>query len=98
MAWTDLGLRLVDRLFGPTVVIETGRFSLIDTAGREQRQYRRSAPRPSLSRRSLDGEASGWGGGVMSGPRVVRHLDVAQLTVSAQPPLMWMNLTSFAER
>ncbi len=33
MAWTDLGMRLVDRLFGPTVTVETGRFLLIDPAG-----------------------------------------------------------------
>ncbi|PTQ12398.1 AraC family transcriptional regulator [Sphingomonas oleivorans] len=45
MAWTDLGMRLVDRLFGPTVMIETGRFLLIDPAGREQRHYSSFAPR-----------------------------------------------------
>lgn len=45
MAWTDLGLRLVDRLFGPSVMIETGRFLLIDPAGREQRHYSSFAPR-----------------------------------------------------
>ncbi|GAU83617.1 transcriptional regulator of AraC family [Bosea sp. BIWAKO-01] len=45
MAWTDLGLRLVDRLFGPTVMIETGRFLLIDPAGREQRHYSSFSPR-----------------------------------------------------
>lgn len=45
MAWTDLGLRLVDRLLGPTVMIETGRFLLIDPAGREQRHYSSFAPR-----------------------------------------------------
>lgn len=45
MAWTDLGLRLVDRLFGPTVMIETSRFLLIDASGREQRHYSSFAPR-----------------------------------------------------
>ena len=45
MAWTDLGLRLVDRLLGPTAMIETGRFLLIDPAGREQRHYSSFAPR-----------------------------------------------------
>jgi transcriptional regulator GlxA family with amidase domain len=45
MAWTDLGMRLADRLFGPTVMLETGRFMLIDPAGREQRHYSRFAPR-----------------------------------------------------
>ena len=45
MAWTDLGLRLVDRLLGLTAMIETGRFLLIDPAGREQRHYSSFAPR-----------------------------------------------------
>lgn len=45
MAWTDLGMRLVDRLLGPTVMIETAKFLLIDPAGREQRHYSSFAPR-----------------------------------------------------
>lgn len=45
MAWTDLGLKLVDRLFGPTVMVETGRFLLVDPAGREQRHYSSFSPR-----------------------------------------------------
>lgn len=45
MAWTDLGLRLVDRLLGPSVMIETGKFLLIDPSGREQRHYSSFAPR-----------------------------------------------------
>lgn len=45
MAWTDLGMRLVDRLFGPTIMIETGRFLLIDPPGREQRHYSSFSPR-----------------------------------------------------
>jgi transcriptional regulator GlxA family with amidase domain len=45
MAWTDLGMRLVDRLYGPTIMLETGRFLLIDPAGREQRHYSSFAPR-----------------------------------------------------
>jgi transcriptional regulator GlxA family with amidase domain len=39
MAWTDLGLRLVDRLLGPEVTVATARFMLFDPAGREQRHY-----------------------------------------------------------
>ena len=39
MAWTDLGLKLVDRLLGPTAMLETARFLLIDPPGREQRYY-----------------------------------------------------------
>ncbi|MCI4591060.1 GlxA family transcriptional regulator [Sphingobium sp. BYY-5] len=45
MAWTDLGLRLVDRLLGPTVMLDTGKFLLVDPAGREQKHYARFAPR-----------------------------------------------------
>ncbi|WP_375194738.1 GlxA family transcriptional regulator [Sphingobium sp.] len=45
MAWTDLGLRLVDRLLGPTVMLDTGKFLLVDPAGREQRHYARFVPR-----------------------------------------------------
>ncbi|MDE8653753.1 GlxA family transcriptional regulator [Novosphingobium album (ex Liu et al. 2023)] len=45
MAWTDLGIRLVDRLLGPTVMIETAKFLLVDPAGREQRHYSRFVPR-----------------------------------------------------
>ncbi|GFE75064.1 GlxA family transcriptional regulator [Novosphingobium sp. TCA1] len=45
MAWTDLGMRIVDRLLGPSVMIETGKFLLIDPSGREQRHYSSFAPR-----------------------------------------------------
>jgi transcriptional regulator GlxA family with amidase domain len=45
MAWTDLGMRLVDRLLGPTIMVETGQFLLIDPAGREQRHFSNFTPR-----------------------------------------------------
>lgn len=45
MAWTDLGLRLVDRLLGPSVMIETARMLLVDPSGREQRFYSVFSPR-----------------------------------------------------
>ena len=45
MAWTDLGLRLVDRFLGPTVMIETARILALDPPGREQRYYSAFAPR-----------------------------------------------------
>lgn len=47
MAWVDLGLRLVDRYLGPTVMTETARFMLVDPPGREQRFY--SVFSPSLT-------------------------------------------------
>lgn len=39
MAWTDLGLRLVDRFLGSTVMLATARMLLVDPPGREQRYY-----------------------------------------------------------
>lgn len=45
MAWTDLGLKLVDRLLGPTAMLETARFLLVDPPGREQRHYSVFSPR-----------------------------------------------------
>lgn len=45
MAWTDLGLKLVDRLLGSTVMIETARFLLVDPSGREQRFYSSFSPK-----------------------------------------------------
>lgn len=45
MAWTDLGLTLVDRFLGPTIMIETSRQLLIDPPGREQRTYSVFSPR-----------------------------------------------------
>ena len=45
MAWTDVGLRLIDRFLGPSVMLATARYFLIDTAGREQRFYSSFSPR-----------------------------------------------------
>lgn len=44
MAWTDLGLRLVSRYLGPTVMAETARTMLLDPPGREQRYYSAFSP------------------------------------------------------
>ena len=45
LAWTDLGLRLIDRVLGQTVLADTAKFLLIDPSGREQRNYSTFAPR-----------------------------------------------------
>lgn len=45
MSWTDLGLRIVHRLLGPTVMIDTARMLLVDPPGREQRYYSVFSPR-----------------------------------------------------
>lgn len=45
LAWTDLGLTLVERLLGPSVMLETARFLLIDPPGRAQRPYNHFVPR-----------------------------------------------------
>ncbi|WP_445679422.1 GlxA family transcriptional regulator [Radicibacter daui] len=39
MAWTDLGLRLVERFMGRALMLEVARFFLIDPSGREQSFY-----------------------------------------------------------
>jgi transcriptional regulator GlxA family with amidase domain len=38
-AWTDLGIFLIRRVLGPTVMLETARFMLVDPSGREQSYY-----------------------------------------------------------
>lgn len=45
MAWTDLGLRLVDRYLGASVMIDTAQMLLVDPPGRQQRYYSAFAPR-----------------------------------------------------
>ncbi|MDE8654658.1 GlxA family transcriptional regulator [Novosphingobium album (ex Liu et al. 2023)] len=45
MAWTDLGLKLVERFLGPVVMARTARMLLIDPPGREQRYYSGFVPR-----------------------------------------------------
>ncbi|RNF34989.1 GlxA family transcriptional regulator [Paracoccus methylarcula] len=45
MSWTDIGLKLVDRFLGPTVMLETAQMLLVDPPGREQRYYSGFTPR-----------------------------------------------------
>lgn len=45
MAWVDLGLRLIGRLLGPTIMQETARFLLVDPGARDQRYFNGFAPR-----------------------------------------------------
>lgn len=47
MSWTDLCLRLVERLRGAEVMTQTARFLLVDPPGREQRYYNVFSPRMS---------------------------------------------------
>lgn len=44
MAWIDLGLRLIERYLGPSVMIATARYFLVDPGNREQRYYSSFAP------------------------------------------------------
>ncbi|SFA62702.1 Helix-turn-helix domain-containing protein [Paracoccus halophilus] len=44
MSWTDLCLRLVERLRGAEVMTQTARFLLVDMSGREQRYYSMFSP------------------------------------------------------
>ncbi len=45
MAWTDLGLTLVERHLGPTLMRDVARYLLVDPPGREQRPYAAFQPR-----------------------------------------------------
>lgn len=45
MSWTDVGLKLVDRFLGPSVMLETAQMLLVDPPGREQRYYSTFIPR-----------------------------------------------------
>jgi transcriptional regulator GlxA family with amidase domain len=45
LAWTDLGLRLVDRYLGSTIMLETARYMLADPPGREQSYYSSFSPK-----------------------------------------------------
>ncbi len=44
MAWVDLGIHLIGRWLGPSVISRTCRQMLIDPTGREQRNYRSFRP------------------------------------------------------
>lgn len=45
LAWTDLGLTLVERFLGPSVMLDTARFLLIDPPGRSQQPYNHFVPK-----------------------------------------------------
>lgn len=45
MAWTDLGLLLVEKYFGAAIMIETAQMLLVDPAGRQQNHYSAFTPR-----------------------------------------------------
>ncbi len=45
LAWVDLGLTLVEKFMGPSVMLATARFLLIEPPGREQRPYTQFLPR-----------------------------------------------------
>ncbi|KPF72969.1 AraC family transcriptional regulator [Bosea sp. AAP35] len=45
LAWADLGLTLVERLLGPSIMLATARFLLVDPPGRSQLPYGGFVPR-----------------------------------------------------
>lgn len=45
MAWIDLGLRLIEQLISPAVMLATARMFLVDPGPREQRYYANPTPR-----------------------------------------------------
>ena len=44
-AWIDLGLRIIDRVLGPSIMLEVAQFFLVDPNGREQRVYSKFSPK-----------------------------------------------------
>ncbi|GFM29003.1 AraC family transcriptional regulator [Novosphingobium sp. PY1] len=78
MAWTDLGLRLIDRVLGPTIMVETGKFWLIDPAGREQRHFSSFSPRLTHGDEPIL-KVQHW-----LQARAVRHLTLADMAAQAQ--------------
>lgn len=44
MAWVDLGLKLIDRFLGASVMLASARYFLVDPGGREQRFYSLFSP------------------------------------------------------
>ena len=45
LAWTDLGLTLVERFLGPSAMLDVARFLLVDPPGRRQRPFSQFVPR-----------------------------------------------------
>jgi transcriptional regulator GlxA family with amidase domain len=45
LAWADLGLRLIERFLGPTIMLGTARYMNVDPPGRGQRFYSDFDPR-----------------------------------------------------
>lgn len=45
LAWTDLGLTLAERMLGPSVMLATAQFLLVDPPGRAQTPYSHFVPR-----------------------------------------------------
>jgi transcriptional regulator GlxA family with amidase domain len=45
IAWANVGLRLVERFLGTTIIVETARYVNVDPPGREQRFYSGFEPR-----------------------------------------------------
>ena len=43
-AWIDLGLHLIDRFLGPSVMLKVAQFFLVDPKGREQKTYSQFSP------------------------------------------------------
>jgi transcriptional regulator GlxA family with amidase domain len=73
MAWTDLGLKLVDRYLGSEVMLETARVLLVDPPGREQRYYSTFVPRLGHGDRAVL-QAQHWLHGLADGEASLERL------------------------
>jgi transcriptional regulator GlxA family with amidase domain len=87
MAWVDLGLKLVDRFLGPTVMLETARFFLVDASGRQQRFYSNFSPK-----------LHHGDGPILKVQQWLQTSDVSSLSVSAMATKARMGERTFLRR
>lgn len=87
MAWIDLGLKLVDRFLGPTVMLESARFFLVDASGRQQRFYSVFSPR------LQHGDSS-----ILRVQRWLQTSDVRRLSISTMAAKARMSERTFLRR
>lgn len=73
LAWADMGLKLVERFLGATVMSSTAHFMLMDPRGREQRYFGNFAPRLQHGDASIL-HVQHWLQANPAAPRNIKHL------------------------
>lgn len=87
MAWTDLGLTLIERLLGPATMIETARSFIIDPPGRDQRAYSVFSPR------LRHGDAA-----ILKVQHWLQRIDLPEVTVAAMAQHAGLEPRTFQRR